>query len=444
MNKRRAVFLILMSILFSCKENPPEPPPPPGHVPVIHLSVADTGLTDLWLRVRFDDTVQQRSWRLTRDGLPLLTLAQAPRDTVVLDDSLAVKRTYTYKAYRLSGTTLTDSTPLLQATTLDTTSHNFFWQIDTLGDGQSLLRDVAIVSENDVWAVGIINVRDSSGGWRNPNYNIAHWNGSRWELITVNFVYFYGAGPSEAYSVFAFGTNDIVVSSLGSVMHFNGNRWDNLGYLFTADTTIGTAQKLWGTSLNNLYGVGTNGSIVHWNGSAWQRIESGTTLPMNDIWGARNPISGETEVLAVGSYVNQNQGKILLRIQNSAVTPLADSGLPSNLSGLWFMPGRRYYVVGGGIYQKTTLEGSSAWVGYAPGIVTSYYTNSIRGQGINDVVAVGAFGEVVHWSGLTWRNYIGTTGLGNGSYYAVQVRGSLVIAVGLVGNRAVVLRGNRN
>ncbi|HCV43413.1 MAG TPA: glucosyl transferase [Bacteroidetes bacterium] len=395
--------------------------------------------------MRFDDTVQQRSWRLTRDGQPLLTLAQAPLDTVVLDDSLAVKRTYTYKAYRLSGTALTDSTAPLQATTLDTSSHAFLWQIDSLGDGNSsVLYDVAIVNDTLTYAVGEMYLRDSTGQLDPQAYNMARWNGQRWQLIRIQFYTICGQSsrtPYPASSIFAFGANDVWVTSRGGQIA----RWDGTTQTATiCNPDPFVINKIWGENPNSIWAVGYGGRIGHYTNSTWQRIESGTTLPMNDIWGARNPISGETEVLAVGSYVNQNQGKILLRIQNSAVTPLADSGLPSNLSGLWFMPGRRYYVVGGGIYQKTTLEGSSAWVGYAPGIVTSYYTNSIRGQGINDVVAVGAFGEVVHWSGLTWRNYIGTTGLGNGSYYAVQVRGSLVIAVGLVGNRAVVLRGNRN
>jgi len=39
---------------------------------------------------------------------------------------------------------------------LDTTSHNFSWDIDTLGLYGSYLNDVAIVDENDIWVVAIL------------------------------------------------------------------------------------------------------------------------------------------------------------------------------------------------------------------------------------------------------------------------------------------------
>ena len=41
----------------------------------------------------------------------------------------------------------------------DTTSHNFTWEIDTLGISGSL-RDVQIIDENNIWVVGEIEVDD--------------------------------------------------------------------------------------------------------------------------------------------------------------------------------------------------------------------------------------------------------------------------------------------
>ena len=46
-----------------------------------------------------------------------------------------------------------------------------------------------------------------------------------------------------------------------------------------------SVNKLWGTSSSDLYGVGYNGMITHYNGRTWQKIESGTTTNINDIWG---------------------------------------------------------------------------------------------------------------------------------------------------------------
>jgi hypothetical protein len=55
----------------------------------------------------------------------------------------------------------------------DTTSHNFTWRLDTLGTNWSILLDVAIVNENDIWAVGEIHTAetdtfDSLGNWVPP------------------------------------------------------------------------------------------------------------------------------------------------------------------------------------------------------------------------------------------------------------------------------------
>ena len=44
----------------------------------------------------------------------------------------------------------------------DTTSHNFTWETWTFGEhSSSVLNDVAIIDENNIWAVGEIYMNDS-------------------------------------------------------------------------------------------------------------------------------------------------------------------------------------------------------------------------------------------------------------------------------------------
>jgi hypothetical protein len=406
MGRRFAVFLILMSIVFSCKENPPEPPStPPTHVPVIHLSVADTGLTDLWLRVRFDDTVQQRSWRLTRDGQPLLTLAQAPLDTVVLDDSLAVKRTYTYRVYRLSGAALIDSTALLQATTLDTTSHTFFWQIDTLGDGQSLLRDVAIVSDNDVWAVGEIYLHDSTGGLA-PVYNVARWNGLGWQLLRAPFRLDYGSSvivtdQIPIYSVLLIGADDIwFVCSVGGVTRYHNGTWQMLNFLLVDGP--GGANKMWATSSSNIYFVASLGRITHWNGSAWQRIESGTTVDLLDVWGSPDGSS-----VWVCGYKSDGSESVLLRYDGNQWQVYGHApprGVYQNLfPSVWFPKADSAYVIGDrGVFRQA----QNSPVGFRRALSgLPYFPYRIRGVDRNDAVFVGDAGMIWHFNGVSWRQF---------------------------------------
>ncbi len=57
----------------------------------------------------------------------------------------------------------------------DTTSHNFEWQITYLGEGaSSYLKDVAIIDENNIWSVGEIYLKDSTGQYIHPPYNGVH------------------------------------------------------------------------------------------------------------------------------------------------------------------------------------------------------------------------------------------------------------------------------
>ncbi|MGB9664445.1 MAG: hypothetical protein ACPL25_05950 [Ignavibacteria bacterium] len=63
---------------------------------------------------------------------------------------------------------------------MDTTSHEFSWEITYLGDGgSSVLYDVAIINENNIWAVGEIYMNDSLGRPEPNAYNAIHWDGTK-------------------------------------------------------------------------------------------------------------------------------------------------------------------------------------------------------------------------------------------------------------------------
>jgi hypothetical protein len=197
--------------------------------------------------------------------------------------------------------------------------------------------------------------------------------------------------------------------------------------------------KLWGESPSSVYAVGNGGGIAHYNGSTWQRLESGTTLPLQDVLGSYNRSSTQYEILAVGPGPFNVQRKIV-RISAGGVTALSDSGIAFSLNGVWLDAGRRYYVVGSGIFEKNIFS-NSRWKSIQPQ-VTEYYTYAIRGTSLNHVVVVGAFRDVGHFNGWTWRTYPNV--IGSGSWFSVSVRGKKVIAVGAMASQAIVLRGQFN
>ena len=328
----------------------------------------------------------------------------------------------------------------------DTTSHNFAFQIDTLGDGNSsLLNDVCIIDENNIWAVGEIYFKDVSGQFNDPPYNAARWDGQKWNLIRIptriwntnTFI------TAPLKTIIAFGPNDIWVTTGGQVIRYNGQDWGQWQFLFSDlnDNTFGGINKFWGTSNSQLWGGGNKGNIFHFNGSTWQKLSSGTTVDIQDIWGAVDGKTGQQTILAVASYrAAVPQDKQLLRIQNNTVSILSDAGLPFDLSGIWFTVGERYFVVGDGVYYSDVL--GNLW--QSDSSHPLLYKDAIRGLAQNDIFITGSFGLVSHYNGATWKHYTGSElPPFYGRYKAASYKGNLLIAVGWFDEQAVILRGMR-
>jgi hypothetical protein len=110
---------------------------------------------------------------------------------------------------------------------------------------------------------------------------------------------------------------------------------------------------MWGTDKAIIYTVGYEvGNIAHYNGTSWKKIESGTDLNINDIWGDYNEKTGEWEILAVASNYGTDLEKKILLIKDNVVINLPTSPQMWPLLTTWFIPNRQYYVAGAGIYQK--------------------------------------------------------------------------------------------
>jgi hypothetical protein len=318
----------------------------------------------------------------------------------------------------------------VQLTTMDTTSHNFTWQINTLGTHSSVLYDVAIINDTLVYAVGEIFHRDSSENW--TFFNLAKWNGRDW---TLHRVYYRGNNIIHTRWILAFAWNDIWITPY---THWDGTTWREVPFdpIFSG---VGT-NKAWGTSSSDFYVVGDGGFIAHYDGVRWRRVESGTTLPLQDVLGSYNRSSSRYEILAVASDPFHGFARRIVNISGQTAVAISDSGIVEPLSGVWFVPGRRYYVVGSGIYQKPQL-GLTRWRNRVLQF-TQYYSNAVRGTTLNEVVVVGAFRDLVHFNGWSWRTYPEI--IGSGSWFSVSVRGKKVIAVGAMASQAIVLRGQFN
>ncbi len=325
---------------------------------------------------------------------------------------------------------------------VDTTSHNFAWQTWTFGEhSSSILNDVAIVNDSSIWAVGEIYMNDSLGQ-PDPNaYNAVHWDGAEWKLFRIMFYTICGQQnrtPYPASSILVFSDSDIWVSMNGSqVARLNGTT-QIATYCLPISFSI---NKLWGSESNSIYAVGDFGNIVHYQNGSWTNIESGTDLDIYDIWGDYNSTNGAYEIIAVAAKEFVTYDKKIFRITGNSVQNISTDSIPYSIHGVWFKSGKKYFVAGDGLYSKDNINATIEWDWLHPDI-TNYYLYAVRGQSINDLFACGAFGEIIHFNGSTWKSYIQETSI-YGTLNNIDCKKNLVVAVGYANPKAIITMGTR-
>jgi hypothetical protein len=415
------MLIVLLGVLFlnlKCANDNPITPPDKTFT----LTVEDASCTEVWLKIKVGQGNASREVTLKRDTITLFTRTLNDLETVVIDTNLLPNHNYTYTAQLTNGSLASNST----ARTMDTTNHNFTWQTFNLGDGtgSSVLHDVAIINDTLAYAVGVIYQRDST-------YNFARWDGHTWTLQRILYTYEGQFFFHPLQCIYAFGPNDIWIAGNG-VQHWDGIRFNEVD-LSVSLWGQNLINKIWGSSSSNLYVVGNGGSIAHYNGTSWTKIESGNNLQFLDIYG-----SGD-EILAVCTQ-NYPGARSIFSINRNTAKQISSSPIERELFGVWFVPNRHYYVVGGDYYEKVSL-GNDEWKKFYP--PTRYAATKMKGNDLNDVFIVGSFGECLHWNGMNWKSYIDITGFSNGAYSSVVVKGNRVIMVGGSNNYGIITIGNR-
>ncbi|MBI3194187.1 MAG: hypothetical protein HYZ34_06950 [Ignavibacteriae bacterium] len=159
------LLLLLALLTFSCEEEELKIIIPP-HVPTLAITVDDVGVTEAWIKIESVDSTVLGTILLKRDTVNVLTVNVTSRETIVVSEQLLPKKTYAYNAYKLSNTTLTDSSAPLNLTTMDTTNSNWTWTLHYLGDGNaSVLNDICIVNDTLAYAGGRIYSRSHAPAW---------------------------------------------------------------------------------------------------------------------------------------------------------------------------------------------------------------------------------------------------------------------------------------
>ncbi len=436
-----AVFLAAIS--FSCKSSPTGPHITPQDV---QLSSVYAACTEVWLKIGFSDSPNGGQYRITRDSTDtVLTGSFTASDTVVIDTTTQAEKSYTYKAYKLVNGKVSGLSLSLKVTTMDSTSNNFTWQMFLFSGkaGSSILQDVAIISDTDIWAMGTI----APDSLDQEMYNAIHWNGSSWQSIRIYFYTFCGQsnmGSYPTHAVLAFSQSDIWIAGAGQVTRWNG--YSQSVPICDGSPSPFDIYKLWGNDSSSVYAVGYSGNVASYFNGLWHQLVSSTSLGVHDVWGVSNVISGEEQVLAVASDQFTNNGVAVLQLSRTQASMIQTTGIPTtSIMGVWSADGREWYVCGDGLYKTRNLSFGRKRITNVPLI----YKEAIRGNGPNDIYVVGDFGLIMHFNGSTWFDCSQQVNLPNSVFYGVGVKGNTVVAVGQtvsgsVGGAALILVGNRN
>ena len=407
------LFILTTTLFISC--NTTEPPiitPPPPDLRKITLTFEDASCTEVWLKIKADSLTLPAELTLkqyipTGDSLSQIFVLNT-QDSVIYIDSLLPNQTYKYQAVLNTDTTI--KSEKVTAQTLEPTSHNFTWQTWEFGQhSSSVLYDVAIIDENNIWAVGEIYMNDSLGNPDYNAYNAVHWDGTKWELKRI---YTYSACNAVDYAplkaICAFSDTEIVLTSGGSIGWFDGvtNRTDcSINPLLT-----GAINKIWGTSSNDLYVVGNDGNIVHFTSTqfvnTWTKLESGTTLNLTGIY--KSPTS---DVIWVSGRSGTYSSSVLLRYKNNVWEKVFE-GLSTdffNGNEIGFFPNvwsdnkyRTYLNNGFGLYVQDN-DTEFNFKRLTP--IFSDVAFGMSGDKSNNIFIAGQKGLVGHYNGYSYKEF---------------------------------------
>ncbi|WKZ68816.1 MAG: hypothetical protein QY331_12730 [Melioribacteraceae bacterium] len=391
----------LSFILVSC--NTTEPPPDNDKPkPTLSLSLDDTSPTEVWLNLTTTDLELPNEIILFRDGDTSQIIALTESEITLYEDSLLPSQSYTYNVSSEKNQVTSNE---VTAVTMDTTSHNFTWEVFEFGEhGNSILRDVAIIDESNIWAVGAIYLKDSTGANDSKVYNAVHWNGKVWQPLRIVEEGFLLA---PEYSIYAIAEDDIWIG--GSIpQHWNGKTWTFWGGDKGYEGGF-YINKIWAKSSNEVYLVGGNGNIRYYNGTSWRKIENpvgtgGTDVDLRDVW-------GQGDIVWISGYEETGE-TVLIKIENVLAEIVFSENVinnPSQFNGtirslwtntethLYLLSSTNLYRYSNGINDEITslveFGESRAWF------------ERLRGNDVNDLIIAGYKSSIQHYNGNTWKEY---------------------------------------
>ncbi|APF20750.1 hypothetical protein Cabys_4005 [Caldithrix abyssi DSM 13497] len=316
---------------------------------------------------------------------------------------------------------------------LDTSSHSFAWQIDTL---PGTVFDISGLDENNVWLVGEFSRSNSQTG-ETEKFNYGYWNGKTWKLQSI-----LKEGPYMGIHVF--NKNNIWLTD-GGMIHWNGKYWKlyhpwNMGIL---NETEGGVTKVWGLDSSNVFFIGLTGTIIHFDGYTFKKMESKTNVNLTHIYGI-----DENHIWVVGDDRGLHGGHSVLLFFNGSSWkvkyhyrynegPPFEGGPIGQYRGIWADKDSIIMGSGHGFWHESIITGKGRIEPFSFHPIGA--EEKIFARNRNDLFMIGHFYTLHHYNGKSWKRYISFLRK-NDNFYAGSFVSDDCVFVG--GNR-FVYRGYR-
>ncbi len=417
------IVIFFSTIIFSCESA--DPIIENGE---LTLTQVDNSCTEAWFKLNLPlcGVGRELELRVNDESCNQATVNSAG-DTLLVVEGLLPSKSYKIGAILHGKGNYKTISAEINAETMDTTSGDFTWQSRTFGSntgGSSLFDDVAIVDENNIWAVGDIQEEG-------VRYNAAHWNGIEWELKRI--LYYADCNqpdghkfPDAADAVFALNGNILISSGIELATLTTPNDYE-IQCIYDIEGERFTIFNIWGVNNSDYYLAGWQGNIAHYNGSEWRKIETilsssqgGEGNDIHNLWGAENILTGKRELYF---SVPRTRGVYMLDDnENLNQLEINDNRF---YRGVWTKNSLIKYVTGAGVVKNIDNEWQIDLE------ENGFFYEEIDGEDHNSIVAAGSFGGIVYYNGTRWIEF---PGLHNSLvfYERVSIKDDIIVAVGLI------------
>ena len=406
--------LIILIVVNSCDTN--EPPT----ISSLSIKLEDVSCTEAWIALTTTNLQLPTIVILKQNAQTRNTINLVKSDTLIYIDSLLPNQSYIFQSVIQS---INQSSNELNVTTLDTTSQNFTFEYFEFGDGSSsYFNDVWIFDENNIWAVGDI---DLPSGFT----NFIQWDGNEWK---PRYPYITSSGISGIWAV----DTSLIYFASGSILKYQNG---DFRYIIIPGNwqTGQRIEKLWGSSGSNIYGVGPWGTIVYYNGVRWTKIEFDTQWYFYNITG--NNETGAAYAVAV----NQVDDCVIVKIDNSNVSIFYQKSLSNIKVASRTITGIKNYLYISGFYYQNLIcrvndIGEIKTVHVLPltlGVRQSFALQS------NDILYAGednSVARLVHFNGMNYKIF-DFPQIDPDNYGGIHAIKDLAVSVGFTNNKAYLI-----